>query len=188
MELRVIVNPINGTGPAKRLLSNLFYGCGYNFYRFESELLADDLLIRGKLSQLLRECRAHLSSLESAFRRQHRAAAGGDYAFLSPAAVTTAQSLSSAQRDLGAMETAIRNTAEPEFPRLHRRHREERGRLEELVMLDGEVVLALVTLRDAVAKLDNGAAAAARMDELLRASAFSALWGRREALLAGGLA
>jgi hypothetical protein len=48
--------------------------------------------------------------------------------------------------------------------------------------------LALVTLRAAVAKLDNGAAAAARMDELLRASAFSALWGRREALLAGGLA
>ena len=104
MELRVITNPINGAGPAKRLLSNLFYGCGYNFYRFESELLADDLLIRGKLSQLLRDCRAHLSSLETAFRRQYRAATGGDYAFLSPAAVTTAQALLSAQRDLDAME------------------------------------------------------------------------------------
>lgn len=187
MELRVIINPINGAGPAKRLLSNLFYGCGYNFYRFDSELLADDLLIRGKLSQLLRDCRAHLSSLETAFRSQHRAATGADYAFLSPAAVATAQALLNAQRDLDAMERTIRGTVVPEFTRFHRRG-EVRGALEQLVMLDGEVVLALVTLRDAVARLDNGAAAAARMDELLRTSDFSALWGRREALLAGELA
>ncbi|MGH8181770.1 MAG: hypothetical protein ACRETR_12425 [Steroidobacteraceae bacterium] len=184
MELRVIVNPINGAGPAKRLLSNLFYGCGYNFYRFDRELLADDLLIRGKLSTLLRECRAHLTCLETAFRNQYRAANGGDYSFLSPAALATAQALLSAQRDLDAMETAIRNTAVPEFARFDR-GREMRGALEELVMLDGDVVLALVTLRDAVAKLESGAAAAARMDELLRASDFGTLWGRREALLAG---
>ena len=191
MELRVITNPINGTGPAKRLLSNLFYGCGYNFYRFDNELLADDLLIRGKLSQLLRECRAHLTSLEAAFRREHRGASGGDYAFLSPAAVATAQALLNAQRDLDAMETAIRNAVVPEFTRFHKRGElrgELRGALAELVMLDGEVVLALVTLRDAVAKLANGAAAAARMDELLRASDFGALWGRRETLLAGEVA
>ena len=62
MELKVITNPINGTGPARWLLSNLFYGCGYNFYRCEGELRADDLLIRGKLGQLLRECREHLRS------------------------------------------------------------------------------------------------------------------------------
>lgn len=184
MELRVIINPINEAGPAKRLLSNLFYGCGYNFYRFDHELLADDLLIRGKLSGLLRECRAHLTCLETEFRKQHRAANGGDYSFLSPAAVATAQALLSAQRDLAAMETAIRNTVVPEFTRFERR-REMRGALEELVMLDGEVVLALVTLRDAVAKLESGSAAAARMDELLRASDFCTLWGRREALLAG---
>lgn len=187
MELRVIINPINGAGPAKRLLSNLFYGCGYNFYRFGSELLADDLLIRGKLSTLLHECRVHLTSLESAFRQQHRAANGGDYSFLSPAAVATAQALLSAQRDLDAMETAIRNTVVREFTRFDRR-REVRGALEELVKLDGDVVLALVTLRDAVARLESGAAAAARMEELLRASDFGALWNRREALLAGELA
>jgi len=187
MELRVIINPINGAGPAKRLLSNLFYGCGYNFYRFGSELLADDLLIRGKLSQLLRECRMHLTSLETEFRRQHRAANGGDYAFLSPAAVATAQALLSAQRDLDAMETVIRNAVVPEMTRFDR-HREVRAALEELVKLDGDVVLALVTLRDAVTKLDTCAAAAARMEEFLRASDFCTLWSRREALLAGELA
>lgn len=182
MELKVIINPIQGAGPGKRLLSNLFYGCGYNFYRCESELRADDLLIRGKLSQLLRDCRAHLSALEAAFRREHRAQPGRDYTFLSPAAVAAAQALLHAQRDLEAMEAAIQD-AVPDRIRLP--YREERGRLEKLVALDGEVLLALVTLRDAVARLSDCGAAAATMGNLLRASGFSALWSRREALLAG---
>lgn len=184
MELRVIINPIAEAGPAKQLLSNLFYGCGYNFYSRAGELCADDMVIRGKLSQLLRECHAHLSSLDAAFRRQHRVL-GRDYAFLSPEAVNTSQTLLGAQRDLQAMETAIRTATLPERDRLHQRHREGRSMLERLVALDGDVLLALVTLRDAVARLKDGPAAAASMDRLLRASGFGALWARREALLSG---
>ena len=184
VELKVITNPIDA-GPARRLLSNLFYGCGYNFYRRASELRADDMVIRWKLSQLVQECRLHLSSIEVAFRREHRAEPGCDYAFLQPAAVPIAQALLYAQRDLQAMETSIRVAAVPETDRLHQRNREERGTLERLVALDGDVLLALVTLRDAVAKLSNGGEAAARMGSLLKASDFSALWSRREALLAG---
>jgi hypothetical protein len=184
VELKVIINPIQEAGPAKRLLSNLFYGCGYNFYRRASELCADDMVIRGKLSQLLRECRAHLSSLEAAFRQQHRVL-GRDYSFLSPDAVTTDQALLGADRDLQAMEMAIRTATVPERERLHQRYRGERGILEKLVALDGEVLLALVTLRDAVARLQDGAAAAARVGNLLQACGFGALWSRREALLSG---
>ena len=183
MELKVITNPINGTGPARWLLSNLFYGCGYTFYRCEGELRADDLLIRGKLAQLLRECREHLRLLEAGFRREHRAPP--DCAFLHPAAVAIAQALLEAHRDLQAMETAVHTAALPQIARMHQRQREERGTIEKLVVLDGEMLLALVTLRDAVAKLDNGAAAAARLASLLGASDFSALWSRREALLSG---
>lgn len=184
MELKVITNPIRGTGPARGLLSNLFYGCGYNFYRCEGELRADDLLIRGKLAQLLRECREHLRLLETAFRREHRVPCG-DSAFLHPTAVATAQALLGAQRDLQVMEITVHTAALPQLARIHQRNREERGTLEQVVMLDGEVVLALVTLRDAVARLDNGAAAAAKVASLLGASDFSALWSRRAALLSG---
>lgn len=187
MELKVIINPIEEAGPAKRLLSNLFYGCGYNFYRRASELCADDRVIRGKLSQLLGDCRVHLSSLEAAFRRQHRVL-GRDYSFLSPQAVTTTQALLSAERDLQAMEEAIRTATSPEEHHAHQRRRGEQGTLEKLVAMDGEVLLALVTLRDAVARLQDGPAAAARVDGLLRASDFGALWSRREALLSGGSA
>jgi len=186
VELKVIINPIAEPGPARQLLSNLFYGCGYNFYSRASELCADDMVIRGKLSQLLRECRVHLSSLDAAFRRQH-CVQDRDYSFLSPEAVTTSQTLLGAQRELQAMETAIRTATAPESHRLHQRHREGRGTLERLVALDGDALLALVTLRDAVARLKDGPAAAAGMDRLLRASDFGALWARREALLCGSV-
>lgn len=185
MELKVIINPIDGAGPGRRLLSNLFYGCGYNFYRCERQLRADDLLIRAKLRQLLEDCRSHLGALEEAFRLEHRVLPDRDYIFLSPAAVATAQALLHAQRDLEAMDTAIHSAAMPQTSRIHQRQREERGTLERLVAVDGEVLLALVTLRDSIARLEDGAAAAAMLDELLRASDFGTLWSRRETLLSG---
>ena len=175
MELKVIVNPLDGAGPGRRLLSNLFYGCGYNFYRCERQLHADDLLIRGKLGQLLQECRAHLRSLEAALRDRQRA----------PQDASKSQAISRAQLDLAAMETAVSTAKLPEMSRIHQRHREERGMLAKLVALDGEVLLALVTLRDAITRLDDAAAAAAATGNLLRDSGFSALWSRREALLLG---
>jgi hypothetical protein len=161
MELKVIVNPLAGAGPAKRLLSNLFYGWGYSFYRCEGKLRTDDLLIRGKLYQLLGECRAHLRALE---------------------AVAPAQALLRAQRDLEGMETAIRTATVPGTSRLHRQPREERAPIDQLVALDGEVLLALVTLRDEIARLQDGSAAAATTGDLLRATDFDTLWSRREAL------
>lgn len=179
MELRVIVNPINETGPGRRLLSNLFYGCGYTFYRRESRQGVDDLLIRSKLTELLQEARSHLGALERAFRLRARL-------FASPPAAATMDALECAQRDLDAMEAAIRNAAAASAEWFPRPHREECGMLQRLVALDGEAVLALVTLRDAIVRFDTLAAAAAGTSNLLGASGFNALWSRRQALLAAG--
>jgi hypothetical protein len=184
MELKVITNPIDQAGPARRLLSNLFYGWGYNFYRREDELDADDLLIRGKLSQLLHDSHAHLASLHAAFVRQHRAA-GRIGLHGNPGAADIERTLERAQRELQAMEMVVLTAAAPEAGCIRRQDRGEGGAVAKLVALDGEALLALVTLRDAIARFDNGAAAAAGIDCLLRASAFSALWSRRQALLSG---
>ena len=40
------MDPISGKGPIAQTASLLFYGWGYNFYRVENQLRADDLLIR----------------------------------------------------------------------------------------------------------------------------------------------
>lgn len=176
MELKVIVNPISGTGPARGLLSNLFYADGYNFYRRESRLRLDDLLIRRKLAELLEECRLHLRALEAAFRARTRLFAG-------PPTAATFQALESAQRDLDAMQAAVRNAALQEPRCFPRQQREGRDALERLVALDGEALLALVTLRDAIVRFGDGAQAAAGTCNLLLASGFDSLWRRREALL-----
>jgi hypothetical protein len=184
MELKVIINPIDQAGPARRLLSNLFYGWGYSFYRRENELHADDLLIRGKLSQLLRDSRMHLFLLHQAFLRKHLPPDRGR-SFPNPGAVGMGMALERAQRELETMETTVRTAVAPEIGYIGRHDREERATLAALVALDGEALLALVTLRDAIARFDDGAAAAVGMDSLLRASDFGALWSRRQALLSG---
>ncbi len=182
MEMKTTPNPIEAAGPAKRVLSNLFYGWGYNFYRRENQLRADDLLIRGKLSELLGECRAHLGSLESSFRHEHLPPPTREHPFPDPAAVAAVQALQRRQRDIEALETAIRNAPVPEMDRIYQRHRNERDTLEKLVAADGDLVSAVVALRDSVIRVD-GAAAAAQETQPVRTSDIQMLWNRREQIL-----
>jgi hypothetical protein len=180
MELKVITNPIHQACPARRLLSNLFYGWGYNFYRREDDLQADDLLIRAKLSQLLCDSRTRLLSLHAAFVRKHLPPG----ARANPSVVDMGTALEGAERQLQALELAVLSASTPEPGGTRRRDREQLGKLATLVALDGEALLALVTLRDAIARFEDGAGAAAGIEGLLKASDFPVLWSRRQALLA----
>jgi hypothetical protein len=181
MELRVITNPIDQAGPARWLLSNLFYGWGYNFYRREDDLQADDLLIRAKLSQLLCDSRTRLLSLHAAFVRKHLPP-GRVGPRANPGIVDMERALEGAERELQALEMAVLSAAE--VGRIRRRDREQTGTVAKLVALDGEALLALVTLRDAIARFEDGAGAAAGIDGLLKTSDFAAIWSRRLAVLA----
>jgi hypothetical protein len=53
----------------EQIAINLFYGWGYNFYRLENQLRADDLLIREKASWLLGQSRTIVEAAESAYRK-----------------------------------------------------------------------------------------------------------------------
>jgi len=46
----------------EKIAVNLFYGWGYNFYRLENQLRADDLTVRAKVGWLLGLSRFHLAS------------------------------------------------------------------------------------------------------------------------------
>ena len=183
MSLRSTPNPIDEAGAGKRLLSNLFYGWGYNFYRRENQLRADDLLIRGKLSELLGQCRTHLDSLEGAFRREHLPAPTREHPFPDPVAVATAAALQRQQREIEALETAIRNAPVPEMDRINQRHRAERDTLEQLVAIDADLVSAVVALRDTVLGLGAGAANAPLPQPPFNTNDIHRLWNRREQVL-----
>jgi hypothetical protein len=183
MELKSTPNPIDEAGSAKQVLSNLFYGWGYNFYRRENQLRADDLLIRGKLSEMLGQSRAHLAALEAAFRREHLPAPTREHPFPDPACVANAQALQRAQQDIERIEVAFRTASVPEMDRIHQRHRNERDTLEKLVEIDSEMVLAVVALHDGIARLDDGSSAANDAAGLMKASDIGAIWKRREQVL-----
>lgn len=183
MEFKTTDNPIDDAGLAKQVVANLFYGWGYNFYRQENQWRADDLLIRSKLSELLGQCRAHLAALEAAFRREHLPPPTREKPFPDSAAVASVQVLQRAQHEIESVETAIRTAAVPEMDRIHQRHRNEAETLQQLAKVDGDMVLAVVKLRDAIDKLDDATKAPEEVRNLLDSTGVREIWKRREQTL-----
>lgn len=183
MELKTTDNPIESAGPAKQVLSNLFYGWGYNFYRKENQLRADDLLIRAKVSEMLAAMRAHLAALERDWRREHLPAPTREHPFPDAAAVSTAQALQRAQQGVEALETKIRTAPVPEMDRVTQRHVNERDALERLAAVDGELVMAAKSALDAAAGLLDPATAANGLSAILAQSGMEALLVRRAEVL-----
>lgn len=188
MDLKSTANPVDTAGALKATLSNLFYGWGYNFYRKENQLRADDLLIRAKISELLGQCREHLKKLEAGFRREHLAPPTRERPVPDRAAVATVQALARVQSELESLEVRIRNAPAPEMDRIHQRHRNERDTLEKLAAVDLELVAAVVTFHEGVLKLSDAAGAAAQVPLLLRDGGVDAAWQRREQVLSSLIA
>lgn len=166
-ELKTAANPIDSAGATKQLLSNLFYGWGYNFYRNENQLRADDLLVRGKISEMLATARAHLADLERQWRREHLPAPTRAQPFPDPAAVATAQAMQRAQQQIEALELRVRTAGVPEMDRIHQRHRNEADTLAQLVEADGALVLAARSLAETVGAGRDAAVLAATLSDLI---------------------
>ncbi len=132
---------------------NLFYGWGYNFYRKENQLRADDLLVRAKVCELLGAARTGVAAAEVDYRRTFlpppsRAAPRPD-----PAAMRDAQALESLGRDLGALEGRIRALPVPENDRMSQRFRSEADTTTRLVAADQAMVGHAELLRGQLAHM-----------------------------------
>jgi len=142
----LVDNPLDGVGPVRQTVAMLFYGWGYNWYRRENRLRADDLLIRSKVSDYLAEARASLASLESAYRARHLPPPTRANPLPDPAAVAQAKSLREAWEAIGAVETQVRTAPVPETDKVWQRYRAEKEVLERLALVDAALVDAAVSL------------------------------------------
>lgn len=183
MELKTAANPIDSAGATKQVLANLFYGWGYNFYRKENQLRADDLLIRAKVSELLSAIRAHLAELERGWRREHLPPPSREHPFPDAAAVATAQALQRVQQSIEALETLVRTAPVPEMDRVNQRHRIERDTLEQLAAADGELASATVSAKDAATALHDAPTAATDTTVILQQAGIDGLLARRADIL-----
>lgn len=137
-------------GALRQIATNLFYGWGYNFYRAENQLRADDQLVRSKAAWLLGIAMAGVCAAETEHRREFLPPPSRAKPFPDADAVATAQKLERLARDIGALEVFIHQQPVPENDRMTQRYRKEAATLKTLAGYDEQLVGQCQLLRTMV--------------------------------------
>jgi hypothetical protein len=132
----------------EQIAINLFYGWGYNFYRLENQLRADDLLVRSHVGVMLGSARKCVESELSGYRRTFLAPPTRENPLPDPTAVAHARTLEAFSADIGQLEGAIRALPAPENDRMTQRYRDEADTLLRLRTCDTQLVGQAETLRE----------------------------------------
>jgi hypothetical protein len=142
-------------GALRQVATNLFYGWGYNFYRVENQLRADDQLVRAKAAWLLGVAMASVDAAEIEYRREFLPAPSRAKPFPDAAAVASAQHLERLARSIGALEATILHQPVPENDRMTQRYRQEAPTLVTLIEHDHQLVGQCDLLRSMVDQKDG---------------------------------
>ncbi len=124
----------------EQIAINLFYGWGYNFYRLENQLRADDLMVRAKVGWLLGQARASVDAAESAFRHEYLPPPTRLKPYPDAAAVAGARALEKLSAAIGALEGQIRAQPVPEGDRMTQRYQPESEFLRRVLTCDQMLV------------------------------------------------
>ena len=141
-------------GPLSQIAVNLFYGWGYNFYRTENQLRADDQLIRAQVESLLSQARASVETAESDYRRAFIPPPSRAKPRPDPEAVAIAQTLEKISADIGALGAKIRALPVPENDRMSQRYRNEAQTLATLLQIDQQLTGQAELLRQMLSSKD----------------------------------
>jgi hypothetical protein len=148
-------------GALRHLAVNLFNGWGYNFYRQENQLRADDQLVRAKAAWLLGLAAAAVDAAESGYRRTAMPPPTRAKPFPDPAAVAGAQAIERLSKSIGALVGRIHAQPVPENDRMTERYRQEAATLSALGASDAllvgqcELLRSLADRRDGAWLLEN---------------------------------
>jgi hypothetical protein len=151
-------------GVLQQIATNLFYGWGYNFYRHENQLRADDQLVRSKAASLLGEAMRSVCGAESGYRREYLPPPTRAKPFPDAEAVASAQKLERLAREIGAVEAQLQHQPVPENDRMTQRYRQEAPTLQKLIEFDERLVGQCELLRKAVSGEDGLALLKAQAD------------------------
>ena len=170
-------------GALRQIATNLFYGWGYNFYRTENQLRADDQLIRSKAAWLLGLAMASVTTAENEYRREFLPAPSRAKPFPDADAIAAAQRLEQLAREIGALEAFLHQQPVPENDRMTQRYRHEAPTLRVLIENDEQLVGQCELLRSMVDK-QNGSAILNNLPDLQAGlEAIRSTLQKREAVL-----
>jgi hypothetical protein len=136
--------------PLCQIAINLFHGWGYNFYRRENQLRADDQLVRSQAGWLLGSARASVEAAESEYRRERIPPPSREKPRPDPEAVAGAQTLERLSKAIGRVQGVIAAQPVPENDRMTQRYRLESETLLQLVQHDQRLVGRAELLRSMV--------------------------------------
>ena len=119
---------------------NLFMGAGYDFYRQENQLRADDQKVRTLVSELLAGAQKAIVAAEGQFRRDRITPPTRAQPFPDPLIVADARRLEALAKSVGAIEGQVRHAPVPGNDRMTQRYRDEKATL--LVLVEKDKLLA----------------------------------------------
>ena len=143
-------------GALRHVAINLFYGWGYNFYRKENQLRADDQLVRAKAAWLIGLAHTAIDAAERDWRREKLPPPSRAQPFPDAAAVAGCQQIERLASEVGALVGRLHALPVPEADRLTQRYRAEAATLMRLGELDHELIGQAELLRAAVDGKDGG--------------------------------
>jgi hypothetical protein len=130
-----------------RIAVNLFHGYGYNFYRAENQIRADDQKVRTLACELLARAQKAVSAAEGTFRRERIPMPTRANPFPPAEIIANAKRLEALGQAIGGVEGQIRHAPVPENDRMTQRYREEGNTLLALAEKDKLLVGQAETLR-----------------------------------------
>lgn len=164
----------------------LLNGYGYNWYRLDNQLRADDILIRSRASEHLAAAAAQLREIEARYRRTYLPPPSRAQPDHDPAHLAAVRRIRAAADRVSAIDTRVRGASVPPNDMVWIRHRNETGTLFELGRCDTVLVGGAKDLADFAAGLPPDKAldddSERRLDQQL--GLLAAMLARRAELLA----
>lgn len=164
----------------------LLNGYGYNWYKLDNQLRADDLLIRSRASEHLAAAVSRLRDIEARYRRKYLPPPTREHPDADPDHLAAARQIRAIADRILDIDTRLRGAAVPPNDAIWKRHRDELDTLWRLSECDVVLVGAAKDLAGTAAELSVDSAvdvvAEARIDQQL--GYLSAALAQRDNLLA----
>ena len=165
----------------------LLNGYGYNWYRQDNRMRADDLLVRSRASEHLEGAVAHLRDLEGRYRRKYLPPPTREHPDPDPQHLAAVRQFRAVEDRILEIDTRLRGATVPPDDKIWQRHRSELDTLRRLGECDAMLVAGAKELAGVVAGLpaDVGLDPALEQQITRHLDQLTEVLSRRGAILAG---